>query len=55
MVPLADFVKGRTRVLESFLGRPSVFVLEEMEKIYGEQAIANLEREIQNLANFGTD
>ena len=30
---LLDFVKGRTRVLESFLGWPSVFVLEEMERL----------------------
>lgn len=49
-----DFVKGRTWVLDSFGGRPSVFVLEEMEKIYGEQAMANLEREIQDLANSET-
>lgn len=51
-VPLPDFVKGRTRVLEAFLGRPSVFELEEMEKIYGEHARVNLEREIQDLADL---
>ena len=54
-VPLPDFVKGRIRVLQSFLGRPSMFVLEEMESIYGEHARANLEREIQDLANLATD
>jgi predicted metal-dependent HD superfamily phosphohydrolase len=54
-VPLADYVRGRTRVLESFLGRSSVFALEEIEKIYGESARANLEREIRDLANFATD
>jgi predicted metal-dependent HD superfamily phosphohydrolase len=48
-VPLPDFVRGRTRVLESFIARPSVFVLEELGKIYGEQARANLEREIRDL------
>ena len=54
-VPLPDFVKGRTRVLESFLGRPSVFVVEEIEEIYGELARANLEREIQDLASLAMD
>jgi predicted metal-dependent HD superfamily phosphohydrolase len=51
-VALPDFVKGRTRVLEAFLGRPSVFVLEEMEKIYGQHARVNLEREIRDLADL---
>ena len=51
-VPLPDFVKGRTRVLEAFLGWPSVFALEEMEKIYGEHARVNLEREIRDLADL---
>jgi predicted metal-dependent HD superfamily phosphohydrolase len=50
-VPLSDFVKGRTRVLESFFARPSIFVLEEMERIYGAQARTNLEREIRDLTN----
>lgn len=51
-VPLVDFVKGRTRVLESFLSRPSVFVLEEMEEIYGKHARLNLLREIHDLAEL---
>ena len=54
-VALPDYIKGRTRVLESFLARPTIFALEEMEKIYGESARANLEREIQDLANLATD
>jgi predicted metal-dependent HD superfamily phosphohydrolase len=54
-VPLPDFVKGRTRVLESFLARSSVFVLEEMEKVYGAKARANLEREISTLVNLATE
>jgi predicted metal-dependent HD superfamily phosphohydrolase len=54
-VPLPDFVKGRTRVLESFLVRSSVFALEEMEKVYGAKARANLVREISTLANLATE
>lgn len=49
-VPLEDYLKGRTRVLESFLSRPSIFVLEEMESRYGALARENLEREIGDLA-----
>ncbi len=48
-VSLPDFVRGRTQVLEAFLARPSVFALEEMERIYGEHARVNLEREIRKL------
>ena len=54
-VPLADFVEGRTRVLQSFLGRPSVFHLDEMEKTYGEHAKVNMMREIYELAQLATD
>jgi len=49
---LPDYIRGRTRVLQSFLGRSSVFALEEMERIYGEQARTNLEREIRKLADL---
>ncbi len=51
-VPLPDFVKGRMRVLGSFLGRPSVYFLEEMEEIYGKNARMNLMREMQDLADL---
>ena len=54
-VPLPDFVRGRTRVLESFLDRPSVFALEKMEEIYGEHARTNLEREIRELAGLSAE
>jgi len=50
-VPLAEYVKGRTRVLEEFLCRPSIFVLEELEGCYGAQGRANLLREIGCLAD----
>jgi len=52
-VPLAEYVKGRTRVLEAFLCRPSIFVLEELEECYGAQGRANLLREIGCLADAG--
>lgn len=52
-VPLAEYVKGRTRVLEAFLGRPSIFVLEELEERFGASARANLLREIGRLADAG--
>jgi predicted metal-dependent HD superfamily phosphohydrolase len=52
-VPLAEYVKGRIRVLESFLGRPSIFALEDLEGSLGESARANLLREIGRLADAG--
>jgi len=45
-----EYAKARTRVLEGFLARPSVFVLGELEKRFGEQARVNLRREIRRLA-----
>jgi len=50
-VPSVEYAKARTRVLEGFLARPSVFVLGELEKRFGEQARVNLRREIRSLAN----
>jgi predicted metal-dependent HD superfamily phosphohydrolase len=54
-VPLSEYVAGRTRVLEAFLARSSIFALDEMEKLYGEQARANLRREIRDLAKLVAD
>jgi predicted metal-dependent HD superfamily phosphohydrolase len=53
-VPQVEYVKGRTRVLEAFLGRPSIFVLDELEARYGAPARANLLREIGYLADVLT-
>lgn len=52
-VPLAEYVKGRTRVLEAFLDRPSIFALEEQERRFGALARVNLLREIGCLADAG--
>lgn len=49
-VPPVDYAKGRIRVLESFLGRPSIFALAEMKNLHEERARANLKREIAGLA-----
>ena len=49
-VPLADYAKARIRVLESFLGRPSVFSCIQMDTRLGDQARDNLKREIASLA-----
>jgi predicted metal-dependent HD superfamily phosphohydrolase len=38
-------------VLEAFLGKPSIFVLDELEARYGAPARANLLREIGYLAD----
>ncbi len=51
-VPLAEFAKARTRVLESFLGRLAVFAHFQMETRYGDQARFNLRREIASLAEL---
>jgi predicted metal-dependent HD superfamily phosphohydrolase len=51
-VPQVEYVKGRMRVLEAFLARPSIFLLAELEARYGAQARANLLREIGHLADI---
>jgi predicted metal-dependent HD superfamily phosphohydrolase len=50
-VPQVEYARGRTRVLEAFLGKPSIFVLDELEARYGAPARANLLREIGYLAD----
>jgi predicted metal-dependent HD superfamily phosphohydrolase len=54
-VPPEDYAKGRTQVLEGFLGRPSIFVMGELEKAYGSYARVNLLREIVSLADTVAD
>lgn len=54
-VPMEDYVKGRTRVLESFLNRPSIFVLDAFENNYGPPARENIQREIACLAGAGDE
>ncbi len=49
-VPLVEYAGARTRVLEGFLARPSIFTLDELEERFGEQARVNMGREIMNLA-----
>lgn len=49
-VPQAEYVKGRTKVLEGFLARPSIFTLEDLEFRYGAPARVNLLREIRSMA-----
>jgi len=49
-VPLADYAKGRIRVLESFLGRPAVYSTPQMSTRFGDLARKNMEREIASLA-----
>jgi len=48
-VPFPQYAEARTRVLEGFLARPVIFVLSELEERFGEQAKANLGREICSL------
>ena len=55
MVPQAEYVIGRTQVLRGFLGRPSIFVLGELEAAYGERARVNLMREMASLADTVAD
>ena len=50
-VPFQKYAEARTRVLEGFLARPAIFVLDELEERFGEQAKANLGLEICSLAN----
>ena len=45
-VPFPQYAEARTRVLEGFLARPTLFVLGELEERFGEQARVNLAREI---------
>jgi predicted metal-dependent HD superfamily phosphohydrolase len=49
-VPLPQYAEARTRMLEGFLARPAIFVLDELQELFGEQARANLTREILSLA-----
>ena len=50
-VAFPQYAEARTRVLEGFLARPSIFVLGELEERFGKRARANLAREIRSLAN----
>ena len=52
-VPFPQYAEARTRVLEGFLTRPSIFVLGELEERFGKQARENLGREIRGLAQPG--
>ena len=52
-VPRAEYVRGRIRVLEAFLGRPSIYALEELGRRFGAAARVNLLREIGCLADAG--
>ena len=52
-VPLADYAKGRIRVLESFVRRSSVYSSMQMVTRFEDQARANLERELASLAVLG--
>ncbi len=54
-VPQEDYAKGRTQVLEGFLGRSSIFVMGELQKAYGAHARVNLKREIAILADTMAD
>ena len=49
-VPVADYANSRIRVLESFLGRPSVYSSIQMGNRFGDLARVNLAREIASLA-----
>jgi predicted metal-dependent HD superfamily phosphohydrolase len=50
-VPFPKYAEARIRVLETFLARPSVFVLDELQQRFGEQAVSNMREEIRSLAN----
>ena len=52
-VPFPQYAEARTRVLEGFLTRPSIFVLGELEERFGKQARENLGLEIRSLAQPG--
>ncbi len=54
-VPQMDYAKGRTEVLNGFLGRPSIYVTKELEKAYGVRARENMTREIARLADSVAD
>lgn len=50
-VPSPQYAEARTRVLEGFLARHVIFVVDEFEERFGKQAKVNLAREIRSLAN----
>jgi len=50
-VPFPQYAEARTRVLEGFLARQTIFVMGELEERFGKQAKVNLAREIRSLAN----
>lgn len=45
----SDYRSGRTKVLEHFLARPSIYSLESSRKLYEAQAVQNLRAEILDL------
>lgn len=53
-VPLPDYVRGRIRVLDTFLLRPAIFAIEDVRERYGLQARENLTREIGLLGKGGS-
>jgi predicted metal-dependent HD superfamily phosphohydrolase len=46
-----DFVKGRSKVLQSFLNRPKVYSMEFFREKYEEQARKNLAHSIEQLSH----
>lgn len=48
-VPSAEYIKGRTRVLEIFLSRSRIFRLDPLEADYGPRARENIRNEIKRL------
>lgn len=49
-VPFPKYAEARIRVLETFLARPSVFMLDELQQKFGEQAVSNMGEEIRSLS-----
>lgn len=49
-VPVQEYVKGRTRVLEKFLQRPRLYVTQPFADRYEAQARCNLKRSLERLA-----
>jgi predicted metal-dependent HD superfamily phosphohydrolase len=48
-VPLADFCTGRSKILQSFINRPSIYLTEIFRDKYESAARKNLERSIKRL------
>jgi predicted metal-dependent HD superfamily phosphohydrolase len=46
-----DYTKGRTKVLQNFLTRPTIFSLETSRTLYETQARQNIEAEINSLSS----